>query len=91
MVTESLERDRYNPNRIHEESFFLEIESMVDKRDEVIKTYTANSFLVLEMMFGKDWMNTQNQLVNGFGVYTRFWTENEKFRQIEASKLNSPI
>ena len=91
MVTESLERDRNNPNRIHEETFFLEIESMVDKRDEVIKTYTANSFLVLEMMFGKDWMNTQNQLVNGFGAYTRFWTENEKFRQIEASKLNSPI
>ena len=87
MVTESLERDRNNPNRVHDESFFLEIESMRETRDEAIKTYASNSFLILEMMFGKDWMNSQKQLVNGFGIYTNYWNENQKFRAIEASKL----
>ncbi len=87
MVPESLERDRKNPNRVHDESFFLEIEAMYSTRDEAIKTYTNNSFLVLEMMFGADWMNTQKQLVNGFGIYTQYWNENQKFREIEANKL----
>ena len=87
MVMESLERDRKNPNRVHDESFFLEIESMHETRDEAIKTYASNSFLILEMMFGKDWMNSQKQLVNGFGIYTKYWNENQKFRAIEASKL----
>jgi len=87
MVTESLERDRNNPNRVHDESFFLEIESMCETRDEAIKTYASNSFLILEMMFGKDWMNSQKQLVNGFGIYTSYWNENQKFRAIEVSKL----
>jgi hypothetical protein len=87
MVTESLERDRNNPNRFHDESFFLEIESMYGTLDEAIKTYASNSFLILEMMFGKDWMNFQKQLVNGFGIYTNYWNENQKFRAIEESKL----
>ena len=60
---------------------------MHETRDEAIKTYASNSFLILEMMFGKDWMNSQKQLVNGFGIYTKYWNENQKFRAIEASKL----
>ncbi len=87
MVPEALERDRKNPNRIHQDSYFDEIESMVEPREEALKTYAGNSLLVLEMMFGKDWMNSQKQLVNGFGIYTQYWNDNQKFREIESDKL----
>jgi hypothetical protein len=87
MIPEALERDRKNPNRIHEDSYFQEIESMVALREEAIKTYAGNTFMVFEMMFGKDWKSNQSQIVNAFGIYTQYWNENQNFREIEASKL----
>lgn len=87
MAFEALVRDKNNPNRIHQDSYFQEIESLIAPREEAIKTYASNSLLVLEMMFGTDWMNNQKQIANGFAIYTQYWNEHQNFQEIEEEKL----
>jgi hypothetical protein len=87
LALEALERDKENPNRVHDDSFFNIIKSGNDSQKLLIKSYSDKSLTVLELMFGLDWKKSQTNMIGYFENYISYWTNNETFRQIEADKL----
>ena len=87
LALEALERDKVNPHRVHDDSFFNMIKSEHESQKLLIKTYNEKSLIVIELILGLDWKTSQTKLFGYFENYISYWTDNENFRQIEADKL----
>jgi len=84
---EALKRDEENPHRIHKDDFFQVIRELNAEHKEAIYTYFSNLRIVMEMMFGPGWEKEQKQIMHIFNVYTNYWNENQKFREMEGKRI----
>jgi len=87
LALEALKRDEENPHRIHKDDFFSVIKELNAEHKEAIYTYFNNLRIVMEMMFGPGWEKDQKQIMHVFNVYSNYWNENQKFREMERKRV----
>jgi hypothetical protein len=80
-------RDKSNPNKILEDSYFDSIFEDIEKLDANLKLCAGNSFAILELMFGSNWKLEMKNVLATVSTYANTWEQNQFFMEIENSKI----